>query len=134
MDNLGSHKGKVVRALIRSVGAKLCFPPEYSPDLNPIEQVSAKLKHLLRKASARTVEAVSARHRSVALSLQPDRMRQLLRKRRIRLNLNSSRPSPELLEQDQASIRTEVYGVQRGPYPAGVSRRVLDCQMTNPSR
>jgi transposase len=60
MDNLGSHKGKVVRALIRSVGAKLFFLSKYSPDLNPIEQVFAKLKHLLRKASARSVEAVWA--------------------------------------------------------------------------
>ena len=39
MDNLGSHKGKAVRALIRSAGAKLFFLPKYSPDLNPIEQV-----------------------------------------------------------------------------------------------
>jgi transposase len=45
MDNLGSHRGKVVRQLIRSVGAKLFFLPKYSPDLNPIEQVFAKLKH-----------------------------------------------------------------------------------------
>ena len=60
MDNLGSHKGKAVRALIRSRGAKLFFLPKYSPDLNPIEQVFAKLKHLLRKAAARTVEAVWA--------------------------------------------------------------------------
>ena len=58
MDNLGSHKGKAVRALIRSRSAKLFFLPKYSPDLNPIEQVFAKLKHLLRKAAARTVEAV----------------------------------------------------------------------------
>ena len=58
MDNLGSHRGKIVRQLIRSVGAKLFFLPEYSPDLNPIEQVFAKLKHFLRKAAARTVEAV----------------------------------------------------------------------------
>jgi transposase len=58
MDNLGSHKGKIVRELIRSSGAKLFFLPKYSPDLNPIEQVFAKLKHLLRKANARTVEAV----------------------------------------------------------------------------
>jgi transposase len=56
MDNLGSHKSKIVRQLIRSVGAKLLFLPKYSPDLNPIEQVFAKLKHLLRKAAARTVE------------------------------------------------------------------------------
>jgi transposase len=58
MDNLGSHKGKAVRALIRLAGAKLFFLPKYSPDLNPIEQVFAKLKHLLRKAAARTVEAI----------------------------------------------------------------------------
>src|SRR5579864_6471432 len=60
MDNLGSHKGKAVRLLIRSAGAKLFFLPKYSPDLNPIEQVFAKLKHLLRKAAARTVDAVCA--------------------------------------------------------------------------
>jgi transposase len=58
MDNLGSHKGKAVRRLIRSAGAKLIFLPKYSPDLNPIEQVFAKLKHLLRKAAARSIEAV----------------------------------------------------------------------------
>ena len=60
MDNLGSHKGKAVRRLIRSVDAKLFFLPKYSPDLNPIEQVFAKLKHLLRKAAARTLEAICA--------------------------------------------------------------------------
>jgi len=54
MDNLGSHKGNAVRQLIRSAGAKLFFLPKYSPDLNPIEQVFAKLKHLLRKCAART--------------------------------------------------------------------------------
>ena len=56
MDNLGSHKGKVVRGLIRSAGAKLFYLPKYSPDLNPIEQVFAKLKTLLRKLDARTVQ------------------------------------------------------------------------------
>ena len=60
MDNLGSHRGKVVRQLIRSAGAKLFLLPKYSPDLNPIEQVFSKLKHLLRKAAARTVETVCA--------------------------------------------------------------------------
>jgi transposase len=58
MDNLGSHKGKAVRRAIRSAGAKLLFLPKYSPDLNPIEQLFAKLKHLLRKAAERTREAV----------------------------------------------------------------------------
>jgi transposase len=50
MDNLGSHRGKQVRQAIRQAGAKLIFLPKYSPDLNPIEQVFAKLKHGLRKA------------------------------------------------------------------------------------
>jgi transposase len=57
MDNLGSHKGQPVRKAIRSAGAKLLFLPPYSPDLNPIEQVFAKLKLLLRKAAERSVEA-----------------------------------------------------------------------------
>ena len=57
MDNLSSHKGPAIRKAIRGAGAKLFFLPPYSPDLNPIEQVFAKLKHLMRKAAERTVEA-----------------------------------------------------------------------------
>jgi len=57
LDNLGSHKGKAVGQAIRAAGAKLFFLPPYSPDLNPIEQVFAKLKTLLRKAAERSVEA-----------------------------------------------------------------------------
>jgi len=57
MDNLRSHKNQAVRQAIRAAGAKLFFLPPYSPDLNPIEQVFAKLKTLLRKAAERTVEA-----------------------------------------------------------------------------
>ena len=60
MDNLSSHKGKAVRQAIREAGAKLFFLPKYSPDMNPIEQVFAKLKHLLRKAAARTIETLTA--------------------------------------------------------------------------
>jgi len=71
MDDLGCHKGKVVRALIRSRGAKLFFLPKYSADLNPIEQVFAKLKHLLRKAAARTVEAVWAAIGQVLTAFTP---------------------------------------------------------------
>ncbi|MSP42890.1 MAG: IS630 family transposase, partial [Alphaproteobacteria bacterium] len=56
LDNLGSHKGLAVRKAIRGAGAKLLFLPPYSPDLNPIEQVFVKLKHLMRKAAERTVE------------------------------------------------------------------------------
>jgi transposase len=58
MDNLGSHRGKAVRRAIRAAGAKLLFLPKYSPDLNPIEQVFSKLKHLLRKAQARSHEGL----------------------------------------------------------------------------
>jgi transposase len=56
MDNLGSHKGVAVRKAIRAAGARLLFLPPYSPDLNPIEQVFAKLKLLLRKAAERSAE------------------------------------------------------------------------------
>jgi len=58
MDNLGSHKGTAVRRAIRAAGAKLFFLPKYSPDLNPIEQFFAKLKHWLRKAAKRSLDAV----------------------------------------------------------------------------
>jgi transposase len=58
MDNLGSHRGKQVRQAIRQAGAKLIFLPKYSPDLNPIEQVFAKLKHGLRKVQARSYDTV----------------------------------------------------------------------------
>ena len=55
IDNLGSHKGAAVRTAIEAAGAYLLYLPPYSPDLNPIEQVFAKLKALLRKTAARTV-------------------------------------------------------------------------------
>src|SRR5580700_1409099 len=95
MDNLGSHKGKAVRRAIRSAGAKLFFLPKYSPDLNPIEQVFAKLKHLLRNAAARTIETVVAAIRRAARHLHTPGMRQLPRKRRIQVNLKTSRSRRE---------------------------------------
>jgi transposase len=58
MDNLGSHKGHAVRQAIERAGATLLYLPPYSPDLNPIEQVFAKLKAMLRKAAARSLEAL----------------------------------------------------------------------------
>ena len=58
MDNLPSHKVAGVREAIEACGASLIYLPPYSPDLNPIEQAFAKLKALLRKAAARTVEAL----------------------------------------------------------------------------
>ena len=58
MDNLGSHKVAGVRAAIEAAGAQLVYLPSYSPDLNPIEQVFAKLKAVLRAKAIRTVEAL----------------------------------------------------------------------------
>ena len=58
MDNLSSHKGPQVRALIEAAGAELLYLRSYSPDFNPIENAFAKLKALLRKAAERTVEGL----------------------------------------------------------------------------
>ena len=58
INNLSSHKGSSIRRAIRAAGARLLFLPPYSPDLNPIEQVVAKLKTLLRKAEGRTVDGL----------------------------------------------------------------------------
>ena len=58
LDNLPSHKVEGVRAAIENAGARLLYLPSYSPDLNPIEQWFAKLKALLRKAEARTFDAL----------------------------------------------------------------------------
>jgi transposase len=54
---LGSHKRAGVRKAIETAGAAVCFLPAYSPDLDPIEQVFAKLKDTLRKMACRTVDA-----------------------------------------------------------------------------
>ena len=58
MDNLSTHKVPGVEEAIRAVGASVLYLPSYSPDLNPIEQLLAKLKALLRKAAARTQDAL----------------------------------------------------------------------------
>ena len=58
MDNLSSHKGPRVRELVERRGCELLYLPAYSPDLNPIEEAFSKLKALLRKAGARTREAL----------------------------------------------------------------------------
>ena len=58
MDNLSSHKGPRVRAMIEAAGARLLYLPPYSPDFNPIENAFAKLKTLLRKAGERSIEGL----------------------------------------------------------------------------
>lgn len=79
MDNLGSHKGKAVRHAIRKAGAKLLFLPKYSPDLNPIEQVFSKLKHGLRKARARSYEAILDAIGALLRTYSPDECANYLR-------------------------------------------------------
>ena len=71
IDNLGSHKRKAMRRAIRAAGARLFFLPPYSPDLNPIEQVFAKLKALLRKAARRTIDATWRQIGTLLLAFSP---------------------------------------------------------------
>ena len=79
MDNLGSHKSQAVCQAIRNAGAHLLFLPKYSPDLNPIEQVFAKLKAGLRKAAERNVEAVTERIGQLLDEFTPDECANYLR-------------------------------------------------------
>ncbi len=58
MDNLSAHKGERVRELIEARGCELLYLPPYSPDLNPIEEAFSKIKGFIRKAEARTREAL----------------------------------------------------------------------------
>jgi transposase len=60
MDNLSVHKAGWVRDLIEQKGCQLWLLPSYSPDLNPIEEAFSKVKNLIRKAKARTLEALFA--------------------------------------------------------------------------
>jgi transposase len=72
MDNLSSHKGAEVEAVIATRGARLLFLPPYSPDLNPIEMAFAKLKTLLRTAAERTRDDLWNRIGSLIVMFKPD--------------------------------------------------------------
>lgn len=72
LDNLGSHKGKAVRRVIRNAGAHRIFLPPYSPDLNPIEQAFAKLKHWLRQAQPRSIEDIHNSLGTILESFHPE--------------------------------------------------------------
>jgi transposase len=78
MDNLGSHKGQPVRKAIRRAGARLFFLPPYSSDLNPIEQVFAKLKQLMRAAAQRAVDATWKAAGTLLQRFPPDECRNYL--------------------------------------------------------
>ncbi|MEN2786910.1 IS630 family transposase [Sphingomonas qilianensis] len=82
MNNLGSHKGPAGRAAIRRAGAHLLFLPPYSPDLNPIEQVFAKLKTLLRKAAERSVDTTWKRIGTLLDAFPPQECANYLRNSR----------------------------------------------------
>jgi transposase len=75
VDNLSSHKSKAVRTAIEAAGAELRFLPQYSPDLNPIEQVFGKLKALLRRAAPRTREALWKQLGNLLDCIDPDECR-----------------------------------------------------------
>jgi transposase len=75
LDNLGSHKGKEVRRIVRQAGARLFFLPPYSPDLNPIEQLFSKIKHAMRNAMGRTMKAVHDVLANVLESITPNECR-----------------------------------------------------------
>jgi transposase len=79
LDNLSSHKNKTARDKVRKVGARLFFLPPYSPDLNPIEMMFAKLKTLMRKAEERTVEACWKRVGEVLKAFSPNECSNYLR-------------------------------------------------------
>jgi transposase len=72
MDNLSAHKVPGVRQAIEAAGAKLLYLPPYSPDFNPIEQLFAKLKALLRKAGERSVDALWSRIADLLNAFAPE--------------------------------------------------------------
>ena len=79
MDNLSSHKVAGVREAIEAAGASAVYLPPYSPDFNPIEQVFAKLKALLRAASERTMEGLWTRIGSLLERFPPHECQNYLR-------------------------------------------------------
>jgi transposase len=72
VDNLSAHKVAGVREAIEAAGARLLYLPPYSPDFNPIEQLFAKLKALLRKAAERSVDGLWSRIASLLNAFTPD--------------------------------------------------------------
>jgi transposase len=79
LDNLGNHKCKAVRCAIGEAGAHLIFLPPYSPDLNPIEQLFAKLKHWLRAAQFRSIDAACTSIAAILDALSPSECANYLR-------------------------------------------------------
>ena len=111
MDNLSSHTVEGVREAIRAVGASILYLPPYFPDLNPIEQVFAKLKALLRKAAARTRDALW------------DTIGQLL-DASSRTNAKTTSPTQAMRSIDSTCLAPEL-PVNRGPFAEMIGRIAL---------
>lgn len=79
LDNLSAHKVAGVREAVEAAGARLLYLPPYSPDFNPIEQLFAKLKALLRKAAERSVDGLWNRIASLLDAFPPDECANYLR-------------------------------------------------------
>ncbi len=79
MDNLSAHKVKGVREIIEATGARILYLPPYSPDLNPIEQMFAKLKAMLRKAAERSVDGIIKAIGHIIDTIDPDECRNYLK-------------------------------------------------------
>src|SRR5215216_4632543 len=72
MDNLGSHKSVALRRMIKAAGARLWYLPPYSPDLNPIEQTFAKIKHWMRVAQKRSIKDICRHIGRLIATIQSD--------------------------------------------------------------
>ena len=79
MDNLGSHKSEAVKQAIHAANARLHFLPPYSPDLNPIEQAFAKIKHWMRMAQKRTIDEAVNQAGQIVSTFKPDECANYLR-------------------------------------------------------
>lgn len=75
MDNLGSHRAAAIRQMIKAAGARLWYLPPYSPDLNPIEQTFAKIKHWMRAAQRRSVEDTWRQIGALIATIEPGECR-----------------------------------------------------------
>ena len=127
IDNLGSHKSKAVRRAMRAAGAKLFFLPPYSPDLNPIEQVFAKLKTLLRKAAERTIDATWRRIGELLGSFTSQECANLTKPASV-CGARYVRPRPRIgagLKERRARLSAPHRGMRRGPYPRTRLRAAL---------
>ena len=95
LDNLSAHKVAGVREAVEAAGARLLYLPPYSPDFNPIEQLFAKIKALLRKAAERSVDGLWSRIASLLDAFTPQERRQLPPQRRVCFMLSGKRSNQQ---------------------------------------